>query len=219
MRFAQALEQSKWFSLPGLHCEKVLHKRFARMEGAVFEVHFWVDPVDWVDSYLPKLHSMILRVINKNQLIGEIYSFYPFLRGVFWNILWIFVSPQKITQFFPTCWLAHNIFWTPAPGKPFFSHRFGRFLPFWGGHLDGVATTRLQLLSRKGLWLALCQWRGGAAGGLVTAFTSGLGGDGRQGEPDAPQKPRQGKPFIVVVKFVVLAGHVVTNKHKRWFVI
>ena len=44
--FAQALEQSKWFSLAGLHCEKVLHKRFARMGGAVFEVQFLVGPVD-----------------------------------------------------------------------------------------------------------------------------------------------------------------------------
>lgn len=213
MRFAQALEQSKWFRLPGLHCEKVLHKRFARMEGAVFEVHFLVDPVDWVDSYLPKLHSMILRVINKNQLIGEIYIYILFLSFSSWSFLKYFLKfhlpPKKITQFFPTCWLAHNIFWTPAPGKPIFPIVLGGSLRFgwtfgWCRH-DSTPAVKPQ--GSVACALPMKRWRSWRP---VTAFTSGLGGDGRQGEPDAP--PNHGRAKRSLLLWVV--GHVVTNSTK-----
>lgn len=86
----------------------------------------------------------------------------------------------------------------------------GLFLPFWGGHFVGVATTRLQLLSRR-----VCGLR--FANEEVAELEAGHGlylGYGRGWEVwgfrMVPQKPRGGQNgHFVVVKFVVLAGHVV----------
>ena len=101
--------------------------------------------------------------------------------------------PKKIHNFFPPVDL-RIIFFELRLQESHFSHRFGRFLPFWGGHLDGVATTRLMVKPQGSVACALPmkRWRSWRP-------TDGLYlGPGRGWEvwgSDAPQNHGRGKFF------------------------
>ena len=169
--------------------------------GTFFSWPFWL-------NWLVSSQTSFQWSWGSSTKINWLVKIYPFLHVVFWNILSNFrLPPKTITHFFPTCWLAHNIL-NSGSRKAIFSHGFGRFLRFWGGHFVGVATTRL-LWSRRVAGLRF-------ANEEVTELEAGHGlylGKGRGWEvwgSDAPQNHGGAKRSLLL--WVV--GHVVTNSTK-----